>query len=146
VPDEVEYKRAGEALEQLGRLRAHAGKRRHRRKQLIEDGRTHKACLYPWQGYRQGSQVTSSSEIRRKRLLFRSWHRGTRESDLILGRFADSHLAGFDAAQLDRYEGLLDCADADIFDWVSGRAAPSPEHDHDVTRLLLSFSSTSRTT
>jgi len=84
--------------------------------------------------------VTSSSEIRRKRLLFRSWHRGTRESDLILGRFADAHLAGFDEHRLDRYEALLDCADADIFDWVSGRAAPPPEHDNDVTRLLLDFS------
>jgi antitoxin CptB len=89
--------------------------------------------------------VTSSSEIRRKRLLFRSWHRGTRESDLILGRFADSHLAGFDEAQLDRFETLLDCADADIFNWVSGRAAPPPEHDHDVIRFLLSFSNGSPT-
>jgi antitoxin CptB len=83
--------------------------------------------------------VTSPSEIRRKRLLFRSWHRGTRESDLILGRFADAHLAGLDEAQLDRYEALLDCADADIFDWVSGRDTPPPEHDHDVSRLLVGF-------
>jgi antitoxin CptB len=84
--------------------------------------------------------MTSSPEIRRKRLSFRSWHRGTQESDLILGRFADAHLAGFDDGQLDCYEALLDCADADIFDWVSGRAEPPPEHDHDVTRLLVSFS------
>jgi len=83
--------------------------------------------------------VTASSEIRRKRLLFRSWHRGTREADLILGRFADQHLARFDEAQLERYEALLDCADPDIFAWVSGRAVSPPEHDHDVTRLLLSF-------
>jgi antitoxin CptB len=85
--------------------------------------------------------VTLSADIRRKRLLFRSWHRGTRESDLILGRFAEAHLAGFDDGQLDRYEALLDCADADIFDWVTGRAAPQPAHDHDVTRLLLAFRS-----
>jgi antitoxin CptB len=91
-------------------------------------------------GRPKGSHVTSSSEIRRKRLLFRSWHRGTRESDLILGRFVDTHLAGFDEGQLDHYEALLDCADADIFDWVSGRTAPPPEHDHDVTRLLLAYS------
>src|SRR3954452_770821 len=84
--------------------------------------------------------VTSPSEIRRKRLLVRSWHRGTRESDLILGRFGDIYLAGFDEAQLDRYEALLDSPDADIFDWVSGRTAPPPEHDHDVTRLLLAYS------
>jgi antitoxin CptB len=94
-------------------------------------------------GDRQGHRVSSSSDTRRKRLLFRSWHRGTRESDLILGRFADSQLASFDEGQLDRYEALLDCADADIFDWVSGRAAPPAAHDHDVTRMLLSFSNPS---
>jgi antitoxin CptB len=93
-------------------------------------------------GYRQGDRVSSSSDIRRKRLSFRSWHRGTRESDLILGRFADAHLAGFDEKQLDRYEALLDCADADIFDWITGRAAIRSEYDTDVTRLLLAFSNT----
>jgi antitoxin CptB len=95
-------------------------------------------------GHRQGQRVTSSTDIRRKRLRFRSWHRGTRESDLILGRFADSHLARFDDAQLDRYEALLECSDADLFDWVAGRAPPPPEHDHDVTRLLLCFGRTPR--
>jgi antitoxin CptB len=83
--------------------------------------------------------VTPSSEIRRKRLLYRSWHRGTREIDLILGRFADLHLAGFDDVQLDRYEALLDCSDADLFDWVAGGIAPPETYDHDVMRLLLAF-------
>jgi antitoxin CptB len=105
-------------------------------------GRT-KHLYIPGRGTAKGTDVTSSSEIRRKRLLFRSWHRGTRESDLILGRFADAHLAGFDETQLDRYEALLDCTDADIFDWVSGRAALPSEHDHDVTRLLVSYTNAS---
>ncbi|MBV9688019.1 MAG: succinate dehydrogenase assembly factor 2 [Alphaproteobacteria bacterium] len=97
-------------------------------------------------GQRQGhTNVTSSSEIRRKRLSFRSWHRGTRETDLILGRFADVYLTSFDDGQLDRYEALLDCPDADIFDWVSGRAAPPPDHDNDVTLLLLAHSKISPT-
>jgi len=86
------------------------------------------------------AQVTSALEIRRKRLWFRSWHRGTREADLILGRFADAHLSGLSEVQLERYEALLDCPDPDIFDWVSHRAAPPPDHDNDVTRLLLAFS------
>ena len=90
--------------------------------------------------YGQEHLLTSSSDIRRKRLSFRSWHRGTRESDLILGRFADAHLDGFDDGQLDRYEALLECADADLFDWIIGRTVPPPERDHDVTRLLLAFS------
>jgi antitoxin CptB len=78
-------------------------------------------------------------ETRRKRLLYRSWHRGTRESDLILGRFAAAHLDGFDEAQLDRYEALLECADADLYDWVADRASPPAIFDHDVMRLLRTF-------
>ena len=79
------------------------------------------------------------SDIRRKRLLFRSWHRGTREADLILGSFAEANLAAFDELRLDRYEALLECPDADLFDWITGRTAPPPEHDTDVIRLLLAF-------
>jgi antitoxin CptB len=83
--------------------------------------------------------MTASPDIRRKRLLFRSWHRGTREADLILGSFAEANLAAFDDTRLDRYEALLECPDADLFDWIIGRAAPPPEYDTDVTRLLLAF-------
>ena len=77
--------------------------------------------------------------VRRKRLLFRSWHRGTREADLLLGSFAETHLAGFDESRLDDYEALLDCPDADLFDWITGRASPPPVYDTDVIRLLLAF-------
>ena len=90
--------------------------------------------------------MTHLPDPRRKQLLFRSWHRGTREADLILGSFADAHLAGFDAAQLDRYEALLDMPDPDIFDWLMGRCTPPAECDHDVTRMLLAFKSTPRPT
>ena len=76
---------------------------------------------------------------RRKRLFYRAWHRGTREADLILGSFAEAHLAGFNDAQLDRFEALLEVPDAELFDWINRRVAPPPEHEHEVTRLLLAF-------
>ncbi|MGA2940904.1 MAG: succinate dehydrogenase assembly factor 2, partial [Xanthobacteraceae bacterium] len=38
---------------------------------------------------------------RRKRLLFRAWRRGVRETDLIVGRFADVYIDRFDEAALD---------------------------------------------
>jgi antitoxin CptB len=90
-------------------------------------------------GYIGAVMSSPDTEIRRKRLRFRSWHRGTREADLLLGSFADANLGEFDGAMLDRYEALLECPDADLFDWISGRSAPPPEHDSDVTRLLLAF-------
>lgn len=78
-------------------------------------------------------------EIRRKRLLFRSWHRGTREADLLLGSFAEQHLGELTEAQLARYEALLEHGDGDLLDWITGRVPPPPEHDSDVLRLLLNF-------
>jgi antitoxin CptB len=78
-------------------------------------------------------------DIRRKRLLFRSWHRGTKETDLLLGSFAEAHLAGLSEDQLARYEALLEHNDAALFDWITGRVPPPPEHDSDVLRLLSQF-------
>jgi len=83
--------------------------------------------------------MSETSDIRRKRLLFRSWHRGTKESDLLLGSFAERHLPEFTPAQLDRYETLLEIEDADLWDWIAGRTAPPAERDSDVLRLLLAF-------
>ena len=90
-------------------------------------------------GVMPAPSTEDSTDIRRKRLLFRAWHRGTREADLILGSFAERYLAGFDVAALDDFAALLDVSDAELFDWISGRAAPPVEHDTDVTRLLLAF-------
>ncbi len=62
--------------------------------------------------------------------------RGRSDPRLALPRLISP---GSIAAQLDRYEALLECADADLFDWISGRAAPPAAHDHDVMQLLLTF-------
>jgi antitoxin CptB len=79
------------------------------------------------------------SDIRRRRLLFRCWHRGTLESDLLLGSFADACLAYFDNTQLERLEALLDCPDPDLCEWILGGAPPPAEHEHDVLRMLRAF-------
>jgi len=78
-------------------------------------------------------------DVRCRRLLFRCWHRGTQEGDLILGRFAEAHLADFDVAQIERFEALLDCTDPDLFDWIIVGIAPPKEYEHDVMRLLRAF-------
>ena len=83
--------------------------------------------------------MTETLDTRRKRLLFRSWHRGTKEADLLLGSFAEQHLPSFTEAQLERYEALLDHDDGDLYDWISRRAALPPGQDSDVVRLLLAF-------
>jgi antitoxin CptB len=78
-------------------------------------------------------------DVRHRRLLFRCWRRGTQESDLVLGSFAEHSLKALDNDQLGRFEALLDCTDPDLFDWIFGVSDPPPEHDHDVMRLLRGF-------
>jgi len=95
--------------------------------------------LYLSAGPSDPLQREVQSSTRRKRLLFRCWHRGTQESDLLLGSFADSCLAALDENQLGRLEALLDCSDPDLFDWILSGSAPPTEHDHDVLRLLRTY-------
>ena len=64
--------------------------------------------------------MSESREIRLKRLRLRSWRRGTREMDLILGPYADRALPALDEAALDEYEALLEQADPDLYAWVCG--------------------------
>ncbi len=80
-----------------------------------------------------------SLDIRRKRLKYRSQHRGTRELDLLLGRFAAERLDALDAAQVDRFEALLEAPSPLVYAWVTGQDAPPPELDSDVLCLLRDF-------
>lgn len=73
---------------------------------------------------------------RRKRLIFRSWHRGTKEMDLLMGSFADMHLPALTEAEVDAYEALLLEQDPDVYDWILGRAEVPPAHDTRVMALL----------
>ena len=71
----------------------------------------------------EGAQADPRS-VRLRRMRMRSWRRGTKEMDLILGPYADERLGGMDEAALDLYEALLDEADGDLYAWVAGREPP----------------------
>jgi antitoxin CptB len=86
------------------------------------------------------SEGEGALERRRRRLRYQSWHRGTREADLILGRFADAHLQGLTTGELDRYASLLESPDPDIYGWVTGTVPVPPAHDHEILALLRRFS------
>ena len=76
---------------------------------------------------------------RRKRLRYGSWHRGMREVDLLLGRFADAHLDGFDERELDQFEHILAHGDPDLYAWICGRQPLPAELDNDVMKLIMNF-------
>lgn len=66
------------------------------------------------------------TDPRRKRILYRATHRGTKESDAIIGGFFTEVVTGLPDDKLDEADALLDEADLDLMDWVMGRQ-PVPE-------------------
>lgn len=85
-----------------------------------------------------GTQRSSSDlDYRRRKALFRSWHRGMREVDLILGGFADAEIARLSDAELGVYEALMTEPDADILKWVTGEEPVPARHDTQVFARIL---------
>jgi antitoxin CptB len=87
-----------------------------------------------------GTQISSEGlDLRRRRLLFRSWHRGIREMDLVLGRFADTHIPTLSETELEEYETWLEVPDQRIFAWVNGAQAVPAEVDTPLFRRMRDF-------
>jgi antitoxin CptB len=76
---------------------------------------------------------------RRKRLLFRCWHRGTREMDLILGRFADAEIDRLTDAELSDLELLIDAPDPDLYAALTGAIPPAAEHAGPLFERIKAF-------
>ena len=64
-----------------------------------------------------------TAEARLKRMRMQSWRRGTKEMDLVLGPFADAHLAGLAEAELLTYDALLAENDQDLMAWILGQTS-----------------------
>jgi transcription-repair coupling factor (superfamily II helicase) len=62
-------------------------------------------------------------DARRRKLLFRSWHRGMREMDFILGSFADAEIESLTDAEIGQYEALLEISDTELLPWITGKAS-----------------------
>lgn len=72
-------------------------------------------------------------------LKLRAWRRGFREADLILGPFADQHVATFSDEQLDAFEALLEVPDQDLYGWILEREPTPPEFDGPLMDMLKAF-------
>ncbi|MFG1402397.1 FAD assembly factor SdhE [Xanthobacter sediminis] len=87
-----------------------------------------------------GTQRSSADlDPRRRRLLYRAWHRGMREMDLIMGKFADAEIANFSDAELDAFEALIDAQDHDMFSWISETNPVPAEYDTPLFARMKAF-------
>lgn len=69
-----------------------------------------------------------------KKLIYQSWHRGTQENDLLLGRFAESILPSLTLQELKEYQNILTYDDFDLFAWITGQK-PIPENEPMIRRI-----------
>lgn len=82
-----------------------------------------------------------TAEARLKRMGMRSWRRGTKEMDLVLGPFADAHLAAMDDVTLALYDRLLNENDQDLLPWVLGQH-PAPAEFTTLIDQIAAFART----
>lgn len=78
---------------------------------------------------------SGDGDRRIKRLRLRSWRRGMREMDLLLGPYADKALAGLGPAECDAYERLLEETDPELYHWLSGRVPMPAAHAAALLRI-----------
>ena len=83
--------------------------------------------------------MASGLPVRHRRIRFRSWHRGSREAYILLGRFCDQHLSEMKEEDLEQFEALLEQPDPDIWNWVIGRQKIPADFDHTVMRRLKKY-------
>lgn len=82
---------------------------------------------------------STALDLRRRRLLFRATHRGTKENDLMIGGYVATHLATLDHAAIDALEAVMDLPDTDLADWLTARRPIPPESDTPTLRAILEF-------
>lgn len=88
------------------------------------------------------SGMTRSSDgldVRRRKLLFRCWHRGLREMDLILGRFADREIGTLSEGEVAELEHLTDLPDPQVLGWLTGETEVPQAQDTALFRRLRDF-------
>jgi antitoxin CptB len=134
------------------------------RKQGIEDIRAHAAIFNPGAGpikadkcqsrryiasilldrkdaamIPSGPETVTDLDARRRRAKFRAWHRGMKETDLLLGKFADARIGDMAASDLTVFEALLEVLDRDLFKWFTGEGPVPASHDTPLFRAICEF-------
>ena len=79
------------------------------------------------------------SAERRKRLIYRSAYTGTKETDLLLGYFAEQNINKLTEKQLDEYEELLTIEDPRLYKWITGMENAPEQYQGEVLELIKNF-------
>lgn len=87
----------------------------------------------------EAMRTSAGLDERRKKLLFRAWHRGMREMDHVLGTFANVALEDMADDELAEFESLMQAPDPDMYKWLSGSVPMPSNWDTPLVRRIRSF-------
>ena len=80
--------------------------------------------------------MTDDLSLRKRRIAYRAWHRGTKEADLLIGGFADKYMESWDEPETAWFEALIEEQDVDIMAWAIGTAPVPARYDGPMMNLL----------
>lgn len=83
--------------------------------------------------------MTDEADVRRRRAIYRANHRGTKEMDVLLGRYTSAKIAGFSGAALECFERLLDLADPTLQSWIFNPTLIDNSEFEDIVRDMRRF-------
>ena len=83
--------------------------------------------------------MTDDLDVRRRRAMYRAAHRGTKEMDALIGRYADAKLPGIGDPALERFERLLAVADPTLQAWIWGKEAVSGSEFENLVQDIRTF-------
>ena len=84
-------------------------------------------------------RTSADLDPRRRQILFRAWHRGTKEMDLVLGKFADAQLAELTDEELDQLEALMQAPDPELYKWLSASHPVPGNWDSPIVQEIRAF-------
>ncbi|MGH1353107.1 MAG: succinate dehydrogenase assembly factor 2 [Methyloligellaceae bacterium] len=79
------------------------------------------------------SAENDETEIRKRRAIYRANHRGTKEMDLIVGKYSTELIPGMSEDELTEIEEFLGLPDRDLEAWIMRKEF---EADNDYTDLI----------
>ncbi|MEM6384421.1 MAG: succinate dehydrogenase assembly factor 2 [Pseudomonadota bacterium] len=85
------------------------------------------------------SRTSGGLDARRKRILFRAWHRGTKELDILLGSFADASIGSMSDDELTAFEHLMEVPEPDLYDWIAGRQTVPDNYDGPIIKKVIAY-------
>jgi len=80
--------------------------------------------------------IFSADAVRRRRILFRATHRGSHETDILIGGFVRARLADFTDAEMDDLEEIMELPDTALADWLTGRRPIPDDVDSPILRAI----------